>query len=96
VSFLSCGTPTETDPVHIPPLPSSAVKDISYTLPSPSSERSALICAVSVPTPSPSGDVSPSPVSFVGSSCVIPSIVRVIASPSGSCCLQSRLLHRKT
>jgi len=65
-------------------LPSSAVNDISYTPPSPVPDLSDLTCAVSVPTPKPSGDVSPSPASFTGSSCVIPSTVISTESPSAS------------
>ena len=58
MSFLSCGTPTITEPEHSPPFPSSAIKEISYILPSPLPDLSTLTCAVS-PFIIPSGSVTP-------------------------------------
>jgi len=55
-----------------------------YTLPSPLPDFSALICAVSVPTPVPSGDVLPLPSPLTSSSWKMLSIVIVISSPFGS------------
>jgi len=79
---LSCGTPTVTLPLHVSS-PSSAVNNISYTLPSPVPDLSALTCAESPPD-IPSGDVLPEPFPSTSSSCVIPVTMIVIVSPSGS------------
>jgi len=56
--FLFFGTTTLTESVHVPPLSSSASNDISYTLPFHWGSFCALICAESMPTPNPSGDLS--------------------------------------
>src|SRR5262245_31217229 len=83
----SCGTQTVTVPVHSPPLPSVALNEIAYTRPLPGTcvlpVRSLRTLAVP-PLNEASGQVLPSPSVLVGSSCVIPVMVMVTGSPSGS------------